>query len=150
MPGEEVEHPGEALVEQNIRRGQGDEPYEKRVTTTGEVLEKSATDAHFDGTSWHFAPQSLVWRRLGQLDPGELAAVRAAVTDSGFMDAAPDHRPSGSSIGGSDVTWAATLEGRTHSVTLHGVPDVHVAEVDALASVVEAAIASALDRASRA
>ncbi|HEY4346433.1 MAG TPA: hypothetical protein VGM80_02515 [Gaiellaceae bacterium] len=149
MAGEEVADPGEALVEQRVARGQVDDIYEKRVTTGGDVLEKSATDAHFDGTNWHFVPQTLVWRRVGQLDSGELESVRAAIGSSGFMAVSADHRPSATSIGGSDVTWTANLDGESHSVTLHGVPDVKVAEVDALAAAFERAIASALDRASR-
>lgn len=145
MAGEEVEDPGEALVETTQERGQG-EPYAKRVTTDGDVLEHSATNVWFDGAEWHFDPQPLAWRRVVRLEPGELDEVREAIVSSGFMDAAPEHRPSGTSIGGTNVTWTASHEGRTHTVRLFGVPDASDAGVEALAAAVERAIAGALNR----
>jgi hypothetical protein len=145
MAGEEVQDPGEALVETQQERGQG-EPYAKRVTTDGDVLERSATNVWFDGAEWHFDPQPLAWRRVVRLEPAELEAVRAAIADSGFMDAEPEHRPRGTSIGGTNVTWTATHDGRTHTVRLLGVPDVSSPEVTALEEAVERAIADALNR----
>jgi len=146
MSGEEVSDPGEALVESTQERGQG-EPYARRVTTDGDVLERSATKVYYDGREWHFDPQPLAWRRVVRLEPAELDEVRAAVAASGFMDADEEHRPSGTSIGGSNVTWTATHDGRTHTVRLLGVPDVSVPEVDALHGAVERTIAGALGRA---
>ena len=148
MAGEEVPEPGEALVEQLIERGTGD-PYRKRVTTSGEILEETSTEARFDGNEWHFDPQPLAWRRLGLLDPEEVAELRAAIASSGFMELPAEHRPQGTSIGGSNVTWTASERGRTHAVTLFGAPDVRVPEVGALAAVFERVIGQALDRASR-
>jgi hypothetical protein len=135
------------LVEQRVERGTGD-PYCRRVTAEGEVLEQSSTSARFDGTEWHFDAQPLEWRPVTRLDESELEAIRAAIADSGFMSLASEHRPPGTSIGGSDVTWSATLDGRANTVTLYGVPDVQVPEVDALATAVETAIGQALTRAS--
>jgi hypothetical protein len=145
MAGEEVEDPGEALVETKQERGQG-EPYERRVTTDGDVLERSATNVWFDGTEWHFDPQPLAWRRVVRLEPGELAEVHDAIASSGFMDAEPERRPRGTSIGGTNVTWSATYDGRTHTVRLFGVPDVSSPEVTALSEVLERMIAQALHR----
>ena len=143
---EEVAEPGEALVESVQERGEG-EPYSRRVTTGGDVLERSATNVHFDGEEWHFDPQPLAWRRVVRLEPAELERVRAAIAASGFMDAAEEHRPRATSIGGSNVTWTATDGGRTHTVRLYGVPDVSVPEVTALHEAVERTIAEALQRA---
>ncbi len=149
MSAEEVSEPGAALVEQLIQRGTGD-PYRKRVTTSGEILEETSTAARFDGNEWHFDPQPLGWRRLGQLDPDEVSELRDAVAGSGFMDLPAEHRPQGTSIGGSNITWTVSDAGRIHAVTLFGAPDVRVPEVGALAAVFERVIGQALDRASRA
>src|SRR5688500_15009882 len=98
MAREEVEDPGEALVATVQERGTG-EPSERRVTTDGDVLERSETHVWFDGRDWHFDPQPLAWRRVVRLEPDELEAVREAIASSGFMDAAPEHHPrSGTSI----------------------------------------------------
>jgi hypothetical protein len=145
MAGEEVEDPGEPLVAITQERGTG-EPHERRVTTDGDVLERSETHVWFDGAEWHFDPQPLAWRRVVRLEPGELEEVRAAIVASGFMDAAPEHRPRGTSIGGTNVTWTATDGARTHTVRLLGVPDAGAPEVTALQEAVEGAIARALNR----
>ena len=144
-PEEEVSDPGEALVETRQERGQGD-PYERRVTTDGDVLERSSTNVWYDGEEWHFDPQPLVWRRVVRLEPDELEEVRQAIASSGFMHAEPERRPSGTSIGGTNVTWTATHDGRTHTVRLYGVPDVSSPEVTALHEAMEATIARALQR----
>ena len=88
MAGEEVADPGEALVETTQERGQG-EPYARRVTTAGEVLDRSSTNVYYDGAEWHFDPQPLAWRRVTALEPDELERVREAIGSSGFMGAAP-------------------------------------------------------------
>lgn len=147
MAGEEVADPGEALVETTQERGQG-EPYARRVTTAGEVLDRSSTHVYYDGSDWHFDPQPLAWRRVAALEPDELERVREAIGASGFMAAAAEHHPQGTSIGGTNVTWTATLDGHTHTVRLFGVPDVSAPEVDALQEAVEAVIAGALQRSS--
>jgi hypothetical protein len=147
MAGEEVADPGEALVETTQERGQGD-PHARRVTTEGEVLERSSTHVYYDGSEWHFDPQPLAWRRVVTLEPAELERVREAIGASGFLDAEPEVRPSGTSIGGTNVTWTAAHDGRSHTVRLYGVPDVSSPEVDALSEAVEATIAGALQRSS--
>lgn len=143
---EEVADPGEALLERSVQRGTG-EPYERRVTTEGDVLERSSTNARFTNGEWQFDSQPWVWRRLTRLAPDELATVRDALEASGFFDLDPVHRPRESSIGGSDVTWTANLDGRSHQVALLGVPDVKVAAIETLQTAVEDAIAAALHRA---
>jgi len=147
MGGEEVADPGEALVESVQERGQG-EPSARRVTTAGDVLDRSSTNVYYDGSEWHFDPQPLAWRRVTTLEPAELERLREAIGASGFMDAEPEVRPSGTSIGGTNVTWTATHDGRSHTVRLYGVPDVSSPEVDALQAAVEATIAGALQRSS--
>jgi hypothetical protein len=145
MAGQEVPEPGEPLVELLQEREQS-EPYTRRVTADGDVVDRSATNVWFDGRDWHFDPQPLVWRRVVRLEPGDVEAVRAAIVDSGFLDAAPEHRPQGTSLGGTNVTWTATAGKRTHTVRLLGVPDAHVPEVAALKQAVEGVIARAQRR----
>ena len=146
MASEVVADPGEPLVETLQERGQGD-PSARRVTTDGDVLDRTSTNVYFDGEEWHFEPQPLEWRRVVRLDKDELEAVRGAIASSGFMDAAPEHRPHGTSIGGTNVTWTVNDGGRTHEVRLFGVPDVQVPEVTALSQALEETIARAIQRA---
>jgi hypothetical protein len=146
MTSEVVADPGEPLVETRQERGQGD-PSDRRVTTAGDVLERTSTNVYFDGQDWHFDPQPLEWRRVVRLDASELEAVREAIASSGFMDVAPEHRPHGTSIGGTNVTWTVNDGGRTHTVRLFGVPDVEVPEVTALSKALEGTIARAIQRA---
>jgi hypothetical protein len=146
MAQEVVAEPGEPLVETRQERGQGD-PSARRVTTDGDVLERNSTNVFFDGEEWHFEPQPLEWRRVVHLDADELEAVREAIASSGFMDVAPEHRPHGTSIGGTNVTWTASEGGHTHTVRLLGVPDVEVPEVTALSQALDGTIARAIQRA---
>jgi hypothetical protein len=145
MASEEVTEPGDLLVERSSERGQG-EPEELRVTTDGDVVERTSIHTWFDGTDWHFDPQPHVWRRLVRLDPGELDALRAAIASSGFLDAPPERRPQGTSIGGTNVTWTATHDGRRHTVRLLGVPDVHDPAVDALDRSLQEIVTTAMQR----
>src|SRR4051794_13731978 len=146
MASEVVADPGEPLVETLQERGQGD-PSARRVTTDGDVLDRTSTNVYFDGEEWHFEPQPLEWRRVVRLDADELEAVRGAIASSGFMGVAPEHRPHGTSIGGTNVTWTVNDGGDTHTVRLFGVPDVQVPEVTALSRALEETIARAIQRA---
>ena len=112
------------------------------------MLERTSTNVYFDGEEWHFDAQPLAWRRVVRLDAGELEAVREAIATSGFMDAAPEHRPQGTSIGGTNVTWTVNDGGRTHTVKLLGVPDVEAPEVTKLSQALDTTIGRAIQRAS--
>lgn len=145
MAQDVVPDPGEPLVETRQERGQGD-PSDRRVTTDGDVLERTSTNVYFDGEEWHFDPQPLEWRRVVRLDESELEAVREAIAASGFMDVAPEHRPEGTSIGGTNVTWTVHDGGTAHTVRLLGVPDVEVPEVTQLSQALDTTIARAIQR----
>jgi hypothetical protein len=123
---------GAPLIEERIERPQI-APYARRVTRDGEYLEYTDVRYVFENGETRFEPQPLEWRLLWRLRPEHLEELRDAIRRSGFFELKPLYEPSGTSIGGSNVSWTASLDGRTHTVELHGVPDVEVPELDALA-----------------
>ena len=121
----------ETLIEQRVERPQ-QEPYKRRVTGDGRYEEWSAMRYVFEGGVTTFEEQEPMWRLQWELRPGDLDELREAIGSSGFFELRERYEPSGTSIGGSIVVWTASLGGRTHSVTLVGVPDVSVPEVEQL------------------
>jgi hypothetical protein len=137
---------GEAIVlSQRIERPQV-ERYERRVLADGLLEEWSATRVEFRDGVTHFLEQEPAWRPVTTLSEHDLEALREAIADAGFPQLAGEHLPSGTSIGGSVVTWTATIGGTAYEVVLNGAPAVKIAEIDALAVRFERIVAGALDR----
>jgi hypothetical protein len=134
---------GETLIEQRVERPQ-QEPYKRRVTDDGRYEEWSALRYVFEDGTTTFEPQEPKWRLQWELRPEDVEELREAIRSSGFLGLRERYEPSGTSIGGSVVVWRADVDGRTHEVTLVGVPDVEVPEVQQL----EARLGEVLQRAS--
>jgi hypothetical protein len=121
----------EALIEQRVERPQ-QETYKRRVTGDGRYEEWSALRYVFEDGVTTFEEQEPMWRLQWELRPEDLDDLREAIDSSGFFELRERYEPSGTSIGGSVVVWTASLDDRTHTVTLVGVPDVSVPEVERL------------------
>jgi hypothetical protein len=137
--------PGPAVVEQTISAPQ--QPlYARRVTADGRLWEHSGTRMVVEeGAEPVFETQEARWRPLWRLDAARMDELRAAIRDSGVMDVAAEHDAQGTVSDGREVTWTAEGDGRTHTVTLRGVPFVTVPEVERLERAVNAVLQRAAD-----
>jgi hypothetical protein len=139
------EQPGPAIVEQTISAPQ--QPlYARRVSADGRFWEHSGTRMVVgEGAEPRFETQEARWRPLWRLDPARMEELRAAIRDSGVMDVAPEHDAEGTVSDAREVTWAAEVDGRAHTVTLRGAPFVTVPEVERLERAVNAVLQRAAD-----
>jgi hypothetical protein len=138
--------PGPLLVEERTERPQVP-PYARRVTEDGTFWELSAVRVTVEGGETRFEPQPLRWRARWSVPPADLERIRAEIRASGILDAPERIAPQGTSIGGSDVTWTVCLDGRTHSVLLHGAPDARHEATDRLKRVLDRALQAGADAA---
>jgi hypothetical protein len=137
--------PGELLVEQLVERPQSD-PYAKRVHRDGAVHEYSSAVAGFEDGEWRFGTQPLEWRPLVTLAPQAVAELEGLIRSEGVLDLPSEHRPRGTSIGGSDVTWTVELDGRRREIRLLGVGPDAVPALAALDRALQLAVAQAIER----
>jgi hypothetical protein len=133
------------LLEQRVERPQT-EPYSRRVLTDGAFEEYSATRVDVSGSTPSFEAQEPRWRRQWQLDEDDLDELRRAIHQSGFAELQPEYRPTGTSIGGSNVTWTALINGKPQAVRLVGAPDVKVSAIEKLEASFNRVLQRAADR----
>lgn len=137
--------PGPAVVEQAIHEPQ--QPlYARRVTEDGRLWEHSATrmDVGADGAPL-FSRQEALWRPQWELSAARMDELRAAIRDSGAMDAAAEHDAEGVVSDAREVVWTMALDGRVHTVTLRGAPYVSVPEIERLEPAVNRVLQAAAD-----
>jgi hypothetical protein len=133
--------PEPLLLERRIETGE--DAYVTRVTGDGGIWTSSTVDARVEGGEWSFGSRDPAWERGPTLPPDALAALRAAIADSGFFATAAEHRPDVAVIHGSLEIWTAALDGRRHTSTLHGRGTASAPELTALAGALDAALAAA-------
>lgn len=131
--------PEPLLLERRVESG-GD-AYVDRVTADGGVWTGGNVGAELRDGEWTFQHGERDWQLEGTLRPPALAALRAAIADSGFFDTAAEHRPDTAVIHTAREVWTAELDGRRHSSTLHARGTTHVPALDALGAALEAALA---------
>ena len=139
------EEPGPAVVEQRIVAPQ--QPlYARRVSEDGRLWELSGIRVELrEGAEPLFEQQEARWRPQWALSPARMEELRAAIRDSGVMEAAAENAAEGTVSDGRDVEWTAALDGRVHTVALRGAPYVTVPEVERLERAVNAVLQAAAD-----
>ena len=133
--------PGPLLVERRVITGE--DVYVDRITADGRAWSYTTVDARPEDGEWSFrraeAPE---WREEARLPLEALAALRAAVEDSGFFEAPAAFHPDVAVIHGSSEQWTAELGGRRHTSILHARGTTSAPPLAALAQALEAALAS--------
>ena len=123
---------------------QGEEHYARRVTDDGRVWVRSTRSARLDDDGeWHFGPGDNAWRELAALPPAAFAALQAAIRGSGILDSAPEYGPPTTFPDAPQERWTVDLDGQRTTTLLHGVPEVQVAAVSAVADALHEALAAA-------
>lgn len=135
------EAPEPLLLERRVETG--DDFFAERITADGGVWVLTTVDARLEGGEWSFASgQEASWTQDATLAPSALSALRDAVAVSGFFETAAEYRPDAPVIHASREVWTAELDGRRHTSTLHARGVTEVRELAALASALDAALAS--------
>jgi hypothetical protein len=135
----------DVLLSQRIERPQI-QPYERRVRADGLLEEWSAVRVEFVEGETRFLDQQPQWRPVVMLSESDVEALEQVIAGVGFEELAGEHLPAGTSIGGSVVTWTATIDGRSYEVVLNGAPAVRLPEIDTMALRLEQIVAGAMDR----
>lgn len=140
-----ADEPGPAVVEQRIVAPQ--QPlYARRVSEDGRFWEHSGTRVVLqEGAEPVFEQQEARWRPQWVLSPERMAQLRAAIRDSGVMQASAENEAEGTVSDRRDVEWTAALDGRVHTVALRGAPYVTVPAVERLERAVNAVLQAAAD-----
>jgi len=134
--------PGQLLLERRIASGSDLDVL--RVCADGSVWSCANVSASLEDGEWTFTRGlEPSWAHDTDIPAGALAALREAIAASGFFDAEPEQHPRRTVIHGADHTWTAALDGRTHTVTLHGVPEVDAPAVTAVSEALEDALDAA-------
>ena len=137
------------LLAQLIERPQED-PYERRVLANGTYEERTSVKTEFVDGEMKFSTKPLRWAKLADLNESDLKEVAAAIERAHFAELAGEHRPEGTAIGGSNVTWTAAVAGTTEKVVLRAAPATARAELDQLAKDLDRIATKAMDRARKA
>jgi hypothetical protein len=132
---------GELLASQRVERPQA-EPYERRIERDGTVWERSNRHASFRDGEMQIEAVPLEWREIAHVDADGVARIEAAVPP--VLELPEEQSPSGTSAGGSIVTYTVALEGREHAVRLVNLTAADVPALAALDEAMQLAVAIAL------
>lgn len=110
------EAPEPLLLERRVETG--DDVHADRITADGAVWSGGTVAADLDDGDWRFERTEPSWRREGTLPPEALAALREAITASGFFETPPEFQPDSAVIHASHEVWTADLDGQRHTSTL--------------------------------
>lgn len=117
------------LIEQWLEKPPSDQ-YGMRVTATGEVLENSTARVWIEDGAMKSERQDPAWRAAGQLSESDIAALTKEIRAS-FFAIPREIRTDGEVADGGTESWTACVDGRKHSVRLHGWPAVPHPGLDA-------------------
>lgn len=132
--------PGPLLLEQRTETGR--DLFVRRITQDGEIYVRTSFPRQ-DADGWEEEAGKPDWELRATIPQDALAALRAAIGETGFMDLDAEYRPDVAVIGSTDEIWTAELDGRAHSVALRGLPEVSVPAVTELGEAVERALGAA-------